>query len=99
MPHQRKVHAILPVAAAFAVGVSTAGCAAGVPQAQYDLAAAELNKEKGRNAELEKQNAELRSKATAPPPTTASPDADLQAELEELKKQKAAAEARAKTVD
>jgi len=82
------------------MGVLVSGCAAGIPQKDYDTAVAEAGRERGRADALEKRigelERELASKKNAPPP---GPDEKTKAELEELKAAKAAAEARLKTFD
>ncbi len=87
------------------VAAVLAGC--GVPQAQYDAAVSDANKEKAKTAALEKDLADLQAEnqklanrpASSPPPPPADLDAQTKAELEELRKQKAAADARLRTHD
>ena len=67
--------------------------ACGVPQSQYDAALSDANKEKGRAQALEKELGDLKAENEK---LRAKPSA---AELEELRKQKAAADARLKTHD
>jgi chemotaxis protein MotB len=74
---------------------AAAGC--GVPQAKYDAAVADATKAKEKSGELEKQIADLT--AALDKARSAERPAAPDAELEELRKQKAAAEARAKTYD
>ncbi|NUP07652.1 MAG: OmpA family protein [Polyangiaceae bacterium] len=95
------------VLSACALSASMAVAACGVPQAQYDAALADASKEKGRSAELEKQLADAKAEAerakASSPPEAAKPtegvDEKTKAELDELRKQKAAADARLKTFD
>ena len=82
------------------VAVALAGC--GVPQSQYDASVADAGREKGRSAELERQVGELKAEL-AKAGTQAKPGSDKDVrsadEIEELRRQKAAAEARLKTFD
>jgi chemotaxis protein MotB len=81
------------------VALATAGCAGGVPQAKYDAAVSDAAAEKHRNDVLERQLSEMKAQGAKPPPPSAGPTDAEKAEIEELKKQKAAADARAKTMD
>jgi chemotaxis protein MotB len=83
---------------ALSLALASAGCGGGISQTQYDAAVADANTEKGKNAALEQEVAELKSHPDKPAATAEPTDAE-KAEIEELKKQKAAAEARAKTMD
>jgi len=97
MPRHR-TNARFGAAALLALGLT--GC--GVSQAKYDSAVADAGKEKGRAAELDKQLAELRAETErlrSQKPGDLGPDDKTKAELEELRKQKAAADARLKTYD
>lgn len=84
------------------LAVVLAGC--GVPQAQYDAALSDANKEKGKAEALEKQVSDLeaenqRLKSAKPPPPPSDLDDKTRAELEELRRQKAAADARLRMHD
>jgi flagellar motor protein MotB len=82
------------------VTLASAGCAGGVPQAKYDAAVSDAAAEKRKNEGLERQLADTKAQgAKSPPPPSGGPTDAEKAEIEELKKQKAAAEARAKTMD
>ena len=96
-PHRRD-KVLIASAAAFSVALATAGCTPGISQTQYDAAVADAAKEKGKSAALEQEVAELKNHAPQPATPQGPTDAE-KAEIEELKKQKAAAEARAKTMD
>ncbi|HTJ81780.1 MAG TPA: OmpA family protein [Polyangiaceae bacterium] len=76
----------------------TAGCG-GVSQAQYDAAVADSSKERGRAAELEKQNQALQADLAKAKTGKPAPPAENAAELAELKRQKAAADARLRQMD
>ena len=84
---------------ALSLALASAGCGSGISQTQYDAAVADANKEKGKNAALEQEVTDLKSHAAQPAATAEGPTDAEKAEIEELKKQKAAAEARAKTMD
>lgn len=78
--------------------VGLAGC--GVPQSQYDAALSDAAKVKGRSDELAKRVRDLESDLEAARTAKAGEvDDKTKAELEELRKQKAAADARLKTFD
>lgn len=76
----------------------TAGCG-GVSQAQYDAAVADSSKERGRAAELEKQNQALRADLAKAKTAKPAPTTENAAQLAELKRQKAAADARLRQMD
>lgn len=74
----------------------TAGCG-GISQAQYDAKVAEASKEHDHAAELQNQNQLLQAQLSKPQPQP--PPQNTDAELAELRKQKAAADARLKQFD
>lgn len=77
------------------LGVAAAACDNGVPKSQYDALSTQEQKEK---ADADKQIADLKARIAEleAKPTT---DDQTKAELEELRKQKAAADARAQLFD
>jgi chemotaxis protein MotB len=81
---------ILPVA--LALGVS----ACGIPKSQYDALTAQEQKEK---ADSDKQIADLKARIAELEGKSSATDEATKAELEELRKQKAAADARAQLFD
>ncbi len=83
------------IALSIALGVAAAACDNGVPKSQYDALSTQEQKEK---ADADKQIADLKAKIAELEAKPATDD-QTKAELEELRKQKAAADARAQLFD
>lgn len=93
---------VLALLACSVSAVTLAGC--GIPKGQYDVAVADAQKERAHTKELEarleaQQKARAELEGRVKDLEAKATDEQTRAELEELKKQKAAAEARAKLFD
>src|SRR4051812_18797186 len=97
----RCIRRSLFASACLAVAVAAAGC--GVPKSQYDAAVDDAKKAHAELAEqvasLHKENDELAAKLAAAEGKMAASDEATRAELDELRKQKAAADARLKLLE